>query len=93
MVLSAQDLRSEGAVVEHALCVIDREGGGADVAAAEGITLQALFTMSELEAPGPAALPPDPVPAVAGDGAILTMIVKMRRRPARVRPPCSRPTR
>ena len=28
MVLSAQDLRAEGAVVEHALCVIDREGGG-----------------------------------------------------------------
>ena len=27
MVLSAQDLRSEGAVVEHAVCVIDREGG------------------------------------------------------------------
>ena len=26
MVLSAQDLRAEGAVVEHALCVIDREG-------------------------------------------------------------------
>ena len=31
MVLSAQDLRAEGAVVEHAVCVIDREGGGADV--------------------------------------------------------------
>ena len=50
MVLSAQDLRAEGAVVEHALCVIDREGGGAEVAAAEGIALRALFTMSELEA-------------------------------------------
>jgi orotate phosphoribosyltransferase len=50
MVLSAQDLRSEGAVVEHALCVIDREGGGADVVAAEGIELHALFTMRELEA-------------------------------------------
>jgi orotate phosphoribosyltransferase len=49
MVLSAQDLRAEGAVVEHALCVIDREGGGADVAAAEGIGLRSLFTMSELE--------------------------------------------
>jgi orotate phosphoribosyltransferase len=49
MVLSAQDLRAAGAVVEHALCVIDREGGGSDVAAAEGIALRALFTMSELE--------------------------------------------
>ena len=49
MVLSAQDLRAEGAVVEHAVCVIDREGGGADVVGAEGIHLQALFTMRELE--------------------------------------------
>ena len=50
MVLSAQDLRAQGAVVEHAVCVIDREGGGADVVAAEGITLHALFTMRALEA-------------------------------------------
>ena len=50
VVLSAQDLRSEGGLVAHALCVIDRQGGGADVAAAEGISLRALFTMSELEA-------------------------------------------
>jgi orotate phosphoribosyltransferase len=49
LVLSAQDLRAEGAVVEDALCVIDREGGGADVAASEGITLHALFTMRALE--------------------------------------------
>ncbi len=49
LVLSAQDLRSEGGIVEHALCVIDRQGGGADVTAAEGITLRALFTMSDLE--------------------------------------------
>jgi orotate phosphoribosyltransferase len=50
VVLSAQDLRAEGGVVEHALCVIDRQGGGGDVAGAEGIALRALFTMSELEA-------------------------------------------
>jgi orotate phosphoribosyltransferase len=49
MVLSAQDLRAEGAIVEHALCVIDREGGGAEVVAAEGIELRALFTMRDLE--------------------------------------------
>jgi orotate phosphoribosyltransferase len=49
MVLSAQDLRAEGAIVEHAVCVIDREGGGADVVAAEGITLRALFSMRDLE--------------------------------------------
>jgi orotate phosphoribosyltransferase len=50
IVLSAQDLRAEGAVVEHGVCVIDREGGGSDVVAAEGITLHALFTMRDLEA-------------------------------------------
>jgi len=49
VVLSVQDLRAEGAIVEHALCVIDREGGGADVARAEGIELRALFTMREME--------------------------------------------
>lgn len=49
IVLSAQDLRAEKAVIDHALCVIDREGGGADVLAAEGITLHALFTMHALE--------------------------------------------
>jgi orotate phosphoribosyltransferase len=57
IVLSAQDLRSEGAVVAHAVCVIDREGGGADVVGAEGITLRALFTMSDLES---AQQVPDP---------------------------------
>jgi orotate phosphoribosyltransferase len=49
IVLSTQDLRSEKAVVEHALCVIDREGGGGDVLEAEGIALHALFTMRTLE--------------------------------------------
>jgi orotate phosphoribosyltransferase len=49
VVLSAQDLRVEGAVVEDALCVIDREGGGGDVVGAEGIRLRALFSMRELE--------------------------------------------
>jgi orotate phosphoribosyltransferase len=50
VVLSTHDLRVAGAVVTHALCVIDRQGGGVDVMAAEGIELRALFTMSELEA-------------------------------------------
>ncbi|HWD54909.1 MAG TPA: orotate phosphoribosyltransferase [Acidimicrobiales bacterium] len=49
MVLSAQDLRAEGAIVEHALCVIDRDGGGAEVVGSEGIELRALFTMRDLE--------------------------------------------
>jgi orotate phosphoribosyltransferase len=50
IVMSAQDLRREGAEVTHALCVIDREAGGTEVAAAEHIELRPLFTMSELEA-------------------------------------------
>jgi orotate phosphoribosyltransferase len=48
ILLSAQDLRAEGAVVDHALCVIDRDAGGSEVTAAEGIELRSLFTMSEL---------------------------------------------
>lgn len=49
ILLSAQDLRAEGALVDHALCVIDREAGGMDVVGAEGIALRTLFRMSELE--------------------------------------------
>jgi orotate phosphoribosyltransferase len=49
IVLSSQDLRAEGAEVMHALCVIDREAGGAEVVSGEGIKLHSLFTMSELE--------------------------------------------
>jgi orotate phosphoribosyltransferase len=52
IVLSAQDLRAEGAIVRHAVCVIEREAGGIGVVAAEGIELRPLFTMSELEAGG-----------------------------------------
>jgi orotate phosphoribosyltransferase len=51
IVLSAQDLRAEGALVDHALCVIDREAGGVAVAGAEKISLRSLFTMSQLESP------------------------------------------
>lgn len=48
VVVSANDLRSLGASVEVALCVIDREAGGSEALAAAGIELRALFTMSEL---------------------------------------------
>ncbi|MFW6184141.1 MAG: orotate phosphoribosyltransferase [Chloroflexota bacterium] len=50
IVLSANDLRERGAHVEHALCVIDREGGGAENLANAGLTLHPLFAMSELKA-------------------------------------------
>jgi orotate phosphoribosyltransferase len=49
ILLSAQDLRAGGAEVTHALCVVDREAGGAEVIRGEGIELRSLFTMSDLE--------------------------------------------
>jgi orotate phosphoribosyltransferase len=48
ILLSAQDLRAERALVTHALCVIDREAGGAEVVGAEGIALRSLLAMSDL---------------------------------------------
>jgi len=42
-------LRS-GARVHHALCVIDRQEGGTQSLAAEGITLRALLTRADLDA-------------------------------------------
>jgi len=48
VVLSTRDLRALGAVIDSAICVIDREAGGADALAREGVALAALFTMGEL---------------------------------------------
>jgi orotate phosphoribosyltransferase len=43
------ELAARGAVVTDAVCVIDRESGGAERLAAEhGVALHALYTMSEL---------------------------------------------
>jgi len=55
VVLSTEDLRALGASVEHALCVIDREAGGADRLAEVGVALTPLFTMSALESAAGAA--------------------------------------
>ena len=41
-------LRQGGLVVEDLYCVVDREEGGREAAAARGITLRPLFTSSEL---------------------------------------------
>ncbi|MHB9150952.1 MAG: orotate phosphoribosyltransferase [Thermoleophilia bacterium] len=47
--LAAVDkLREAGLVVEDLYCVVDREEGGADAAAAAGLTLYSLFTSTEL---------------------------------------------
>ncbi len=49
VVLSTQELRNLGAQVTHAAYVIDREPGGTEKLAAEGIELRALFKMSDLK--------------------------------------------
>jgi orotate phosphoribosyltransferase len=48
VVTSCGDLRDRGAIVDHALCVIDREAGGPEALAAMNITLHPLYRMSEL---------------------------------------------
>jgi orotate phosphoribosyltransferase len=50
VVISTGELRRLGAHVDHALCVIDRQEGGAQALAADGVTLRALLTRAELEA-------------------------------------------
>jgi orotate phosphoribosyltransferase len=49
IVLSVNDLRERGAIVEEIVCVIDREAGGTDNLKEQGLFLKPLFTMSELE--------------------------------------------
>ena len=46
---SAVDMRECKAIVEHVLCVIDREAGGSVNLAKENLSLRSLFTMSELK--------------------------------------------
>ncbi len=52
VITSCGDLRERGAIVEHALCVIDRESGGPQGLADIGVELHPLFTMTELKAAG-----------------------------------------
>ena len=47
-VLSVQTLRRLDAIVEHAICVIDRESGGREALMAAGVKLTPLFQWSEL---------------------------------------------
>jgi orotate phosphoribosyltransferase len=49
---SVAELRERGAIVERAVCVIDRESGGSKNLADAGIELEALFTMTQLKAAG-----------------------------------------
>jgi orotate phosphoribosyltransferase len=47
---AAVELRTRGAEIGPVVCVIDRESGGVDKLAADGLTLFPLFTMTELKA-------------------------------------------
>ena len=47
---AVQALREAGLEVRNAVCVVDREEGGIEALAAEGVQLQALFRVSELGA-------------------------------------------
>jgi len=47
---AAAELRGRGAQLGPVVCVIDRESGGAEKLASSGLTLHALYTMSELGA-------------------------------------------
>lgn len=52
VVESVRELRAGGAQIEMVLCVIDREAGGSDRLAEQGLQLRSLFTMGELSAAG-----------------------------------------
>jgi orotate phosphoribosyltransferase len=47
---AAVELRAQGAILGPVVCVIDRESGGIEKLAAEGLEVKALFTMTELNA-------------------------------------------
>jgi orotate phosphoribosyltransferase len=43
---SVRSLRNQGAIIETALCVIDRQAGGSENLEKYGIDLEALFTFA-----------------------------------------------
>ena len=53
---AAVELRAQGAMLGPVVCVIDRESGGVEKLAAEGLELHPLFRMHELNAVALAAL-------------------------------------
>ena len=50
VVISTNDLRALGAVVDHVVCVIDRSPDQAAALTAEGLQLHALLTRAQLDA-------------------------------------------
>ncbi len=51
---AAVELRARGAILGPVVCVIDRESGGREKLAAQGLELTSLYSMSELKAAAPA---------------------------------------
>ncbi len=52
VVISAEDLRSEGALVEHVICVISRQQGGEENLQKAGLKTISLFNQAQLKAAG-----------------------------------------
>lgn len=50
IVASTSDLRERGAVIEQAVCVLDRQAGGREALAQSGIGLRPLLTAADLDA-------------------------------------------
>ncbi|MFT7645825.1 MAG: orotate phosphoribosyltransferase [Candidatus Poriferisodalaceae bacterium] len=49
IVISTGDLRDRGAIIDTALCAIDREQGGSEGLTIAGVSLQSVFTRSQIE--------------------------------------------
>jgi orotate phosphoribosyltransferase len=49
IIISTNDLRKDGAIIEKAICVIDRLSGGKEKLAENNIILNSLFTIDELK--------------------------------------------
>jgi orotate phosphoribosyltransferase len=52
VIISAEDLRKEGALVKDVLCVISRQQGGEEKLAAAGLNMKSLFTQADLKSAG-----------------------------------------
>lgn len=52
VVSSAEDLRKEGALIEHVVCVIDRSEGQTQKIEGASLKMHSLFTMAELKSAG-----------------------------------------
>lgn len=50
VILSVEDLRKEGAIVDHVLCVISRQQGGEEGLREVGLHMTPLFTQEQLKA-------------------------------------------